>query len=707
MKQATDLGRMVKIYPHEKPSDKISRLRELLSEANAFFGMKQFDKGELACAEILTLDPGNCHAFHMLGLHAQQQGNLDLAIDRLRRACDASDASASYHSNLAEMLRMRGLLDEGERCARKAIEIDKFAVSAWNNLGIILQEQGKLEESKSWLEKVIRKSPNDYKAHNNIGTTYRRLGDMKKSEFHWRKALEIAPAFGVPASNLSNLYIELGRYQDAVKFGQIAITRRPFLADAFLNLAAAEKARSNDVQAIKILDRLLGVMPDHPKAIAMRASALQSLDRLEEALSFLDESLVRNPNFLELNYTRALVLRDLGRYDEAKIELEKVMAVPGPIQHTACANYGVMLGELGKSEEAQSVFEDALNTFPNLTIAYLHRGDFIKYKENDPSIVEMQKILEEKTDLSSTEGMALKFALGKAFLDLGKDELAFEYFAAANREKRQTYQYDSSLTSRWMESIAAASTRDAISTRPEVGFQSDVPVFIVGMPRSGTTLVEQILSAHADVFGAGELKIISTMVERMGGVPNLMNNLNSYARAQLGEEYVAKLNRRYGMHKRIVDKMPANFLHVGFIHMIMSKAKIIHVKRNALDTCLSCYTRVFVGEQKFAYDQSELGRFYRDYEKLTQHWKITMPEAAFLEVQYEDIVSDVEAEARRMVSFIGLPWDENCLRFHDTGRPVRTASLNQVRQKIYSSSVGKANRYLPFLQGLSTELQRL
>jgi Sulfotransferase family len=226
------------------------------------------------------------------------------------------------------------------------------------------------------------------------------------------------------------------------------------------------------------------------------------------------------------------------------------------------------------------------------------------------------------------------------------------------------------------------------------------------MPRSGTTLVEQILASHPMVHAAGELKRLQILSDGIDGFPQSAASLNAAQLKALGEAYLGFVALMAAGQRYVVDKMPSNFTNAGLIRLVLPDAQIIHCRRDAVDTCLSCYTKLFAGEQAFAYDQTELGRFHRAYQALMAHWRTVLPASHFLEVDYEAVVEDLEHEARRMFDFLSLPWDERVLRFYDTKRPVRTASVNQVREPIYRTSAGRWRKHAAHLQPLLGALGR-
>jgi hypothetical protein len=317
------------------------------------------------------------------------------------------------------------------------------------------------------------------------------------------------------------------------------------------------------------------------------------------------------------------------------------------------------------------------------------RNDAKKYKPDDPDIAVMEAALTQAEVLSQTDRMAVHFALGKAYLDTRDSTRAFHHLHAGNGLKRSTFSYDASATQLWMQRIAATLDADFLAQYANAGAASELPVFIIGMPRSGTTLVEQILASHPQVHGAGELSALRLAIDRAGSFPEGVAQLSTDALTQIGRDYLMRIAPLAHGKNRLIDKMPANFFYAGLIPLILPGARIIHCRRDPVDTCLSCYSKHFTGEQLFSYDLTELGQFHRAYQALMDHWRQVLPADRYMEVDYEAVVDDLETEAKRLIAFIDMPWDEACLQFHKTSRVVRTASVNQVRQPIYKTSKGR------------------
>jgi hypothetical protein len=306
--------------------------------------------------------------------------------------------------------------------------------------------------------------------------------------------------------------------------------------------------------------------------------------------------------------------------------------------------------------------------------------------------------------------------LGKAYGDLNRPEPALRHLLAGNALKRPEVDYDEAVTLGKLERSKAAFTPERLARLRGLGDPSDRPIFVVGMPRSGTTLIEQILASHPRVFGAGELMHFSHsaghVCEPPGATvpyPEMMASITGEQLRTLGARYLeavaAAVPRSRGA-PHFTDKMPANFRLVGLIHLALPNARIIHARRDAVDTCLSCFSKLFAGSQPFSFDLGELGRYYRVYDSLMAHWRAVLPQGAMLEVQYEELIADFEPQARRIIAYCGLEWDDACRAFHRTERPVRTASAVQVRQPLYASAVGRGRPYEPWLGPLLAALGR-
>ena len=367
--------------------------------------------------------------------------------------------------------------------------------------------------------------------------------------------------------------------------------------------------------------------------------------------------------------------------------------------------------ELGHLDRARAAFLKTIDINSKSASAYLNLADSKKFVPGDPHLAAMQKLAVEPEGLSDADRVQLDFALGKAYADLKDHRRSFEHLLAANAGKRAMISYDEQAALMEFDRIERTFTRELIATKSGRGDASPRPIFILGMPRSGTTLVEQILASHPMVHGAGELETLSEIALVLRGpdgrtisYPEFVPTLDGSALMGIGARYLAAVNERAPKGERVTDKMPANYYFVGLIHLALPNAKIIHTIRNPVDTCLSCFSKLFTKGQNHTYDLGELGRYYKRYEQLMAHWRHVLPPGRILDVRYEDVVEDLEMQARRILFHCGLGWDDRCLSFHETDRPVRTASAWQVRQPIYGSAVGRWRDYEEFLDPLLAAL---
>ena len=451
-----------------------------------------------------------------------------------------------------------------------------------------------------------------------------------------------------------------------------------------------QAGRIGDAEAI--YRRILAAEPRNFDALYLLGLLTYQLGRPEAARKLIETAITVNPHFAEAHYN----LGNLWREDEpAKAEecYRAALAQDSDLVE-AHFNLGALYREQGRMNDARVCFEQAIALRPGYAEAHRRLVEFKSFDDpKDPQILIMESALANPS-IDNEQRTHLHFALAKAYEDLGDYEQAFDRFEAGNRLKRAGISYDPEHEEARAERILSTVNSDLIGAWAEAGHRSGLPVFIVGMPRSGTTLVEQILASHGEVFGAGEIEDMERLTRSLAGerntsYPEVLEKFDAAAFERLGRSYVEGLRRRASNAARITDKMPGNFAHLGFIRLILPKAYIVHCTRDPVDTCFACYRQLFSGGQTFAYDLSELGHYYRLYRRVMGHWYQTMPNS-ILTVRYESLVHDPRAETERILQFCGLPWDEACREFHKTTRRVQTASAEQVRRPINSGYIGRS-----------------
>jgi tetratricopeptide (TPR) repeat protein len=500
-----------------------------------------------------------------------------------------------------------------------------------------------------------------------------------------------------------------GQLAEADALYQRALQKMPGLFDAQHLLGVLRSQQGRYTEALALVTGALQGQPSSVSALTNQGLILHRMQRYSLALESFDKALALNPDHALALNNRGIVLAALGRDVDALGSYWRALKAM-PSYADAYNNMGVLLRELGRLAEAEAAFSKALEFDPKLIGAYANLADCRGFRVGDKHLVRMQTLVHDQT-LDAPDRTRLHFALGKAYAGLGDQRQAFENVSRGNAEMRATLCYDEAATMELFDRTEAMMTVDRVRQKAGAGDPSTLPVFIIGMPRSGTTLVEQILASHPDVHGAGELPTFSDVVGsvcspdgRAVEYPEFVAELGSDVFRAIGSSYAAELRRLAPRAHRIVDKMPSNFMFAGMIHLALPNARIIHVVRDPIDTCLSCYFQLFPASLDHTYDLGELGRFYQRYRQLMDHWRNALPEGRMLEVRYEDVVGDPEASSRRILAHCGLDWDPQCLRFHETDRRVRSASASQVRREIYRSSIGRWRDYRPYLEPLLQEL---
>jgi tetratricopeptide (TPR) repeat protein len=432
-----------------------------------------------------------------------------------------------------------------------------------------------------------------------------------------------------------------------------------------------------------------------------------ALGRYEEARRCFQDMLAKHPKHPAALLGLGDALGILGRPTEALATFEKLLAV-NPDDAAAHFGIGTIKAQMSASGEARRAFEAAVALAPRRPAYHRALAEAERFGENDPRLPALEDLARAGDSFPDDQKVELHFALAKAYDDLGRRDAAFAQWQKGNAIKRGLISYDEASVGRFFDEAAAAFAPAVIQANRGAGYESERPVFIVGMPRSGTSLVEQMLASHPDVFGAGELLQVNDLIaSHHGGAdyPSGVGALPGTAFHRFGQLYSERVAALAPQAKRVVDKLPANFRHLGLIHLALPNARIIHMRRDPLDTCFSCYSKLFLSGLNFSYDLEELGRYYKRYEALMAHWHAVLPDGAILDVQYETLAGNFDTEARRIVAFCGLAWDERCLAFHETRRAVRTHSQSQVRQPLFTSSIGRWRPYEKWLQPLREALR--
>ena len=543
------------------------------------------------------------------------------------------------------------------------------------------QKAGRFAEAVTAYERLLQLDDNIAEVHNNLGVALVALGQPERALVHYDRAVALSPDLASVYDNRGLALQKQGLIAEAVASHKHAVALDPGSVQANLNLANALIRMRFPREAIEPLQRALELQPDLPATLDCLGRAQHAMGSLDAAIASYRKALAISPDFAD-----------------------------------AHCNLGNALRETGDIRGARASYRRAVELAPS--VGQFHRLLLDTGAEvDDRHLRQMDAMVEHPEKLGIDDRIAFHFALGKAHGERANYKASFQHFLDGNAIARSRMTYDEAETLREFDLFRNVFSEDAGTTR-EYGDPSSVPILIFGMPRSGTTLVEQILAAHPQVHAGGEISAYTpkevgifelalrsqTWIEGVDdGASGTPTNLPEVLR-KIGVRYARYIESLAPQAARVTDKWPFNFKFAGVAHLALPNARLIHVRREPLDTCLSCFTTLFNGDLPFTYDLGELGRYYRAYANLMEFWRTVLPPGAMLELQYEDLVNDFETHARSLVAYCGLEWDDRCAEFWSAKRPVRTASSVQVRQPIYDRAVGRSQSYLQFLGPLSAAL---
>jgi len=635
---------------------------------------------------------------------AYRAGRLDEAIAGARRFTQRWPGQAIGWNVLAASQQAAARPDEAVTAYERALELEPDNADAWNNLGLMLAQLGRAQEAAERHARALEVRPQFPKAQYNRGLALAQLGEHEAAEAAFRRVLEERPDFVEAYNELGNLHRAQGDLEAAESAYRRLLDKQPARADVRNNLGHALREQRRFDEAIATFRTALAQQPSSAPLYSGLGLALAEAGYPAEAEDAYQQALAIDPDDrgARLNYARAL--RDLCRLDEAdaayRAQLER-----DPDDLEALTGRANLLADRGQSAEAERLYGQALVIEPNNARLHFYRAMVRRFAAVDDELAALEACAREHDD-GGEAGAFLRYALAKAYADIGCDPATvFAEYARGAQCRRAAIDYDIAADEAWLRAIAHALGAQQIAALRGDPANGAVPVFIVGMPRSGTTLVEQILASHPRVHAGGERgdveRIVAAQSHAAGcGFPDWVEGIDHATVAALGARYREAVVEPAQGVDRVTDKMPGNFKYLGVIAAMLPEARIVHLQRDAADTCLSCFCQLFAGRQAFTYDLTELGRYYRAYAELMRHWREVLPAGVMLEVRYEDLVGEPEATARAIVAHAGLEWDPQCLAFHERAGSVETASAEQVRQPLYRHAIGRWRPYREQLQPL-------
>jgi len=654
----------------------------------------KLDEAIDAFKKAISIKPDYADAYNNLGNALKGQGKLEEAIEAYNKVLSIKPDTDAYY-NMGNALKEQGKLEEAVEAYNKAISIKPDYAEAYYNMGISLQDQGKLDEAVSIYNKAISIRPDYALAYYNMGNVLHKQGKPDEAVEAYTKAISIKPDYADAYYNLGVSIQDQGKPDEALEAYKKVLSIKPDYADAYYNMGHVLKDQGKLAKAIEAYKNALYIKPDYVGAYNNMGVVLQEQGKLDDAIEAYTKALSIKPDYAEAYLNLGNALNEQGKPAEAIEALTKALSIK-PDYAEAYYNMGISLQDQGKLEEAVSIYNKALSIKPELAEAHLNLSTIKKYTVNDAHFLQVQKYYYEE-GLREDTRCNLSFALAKMHEDIGKLDEAFAHLSEGNELRKKSLKYsinqDQELFTKLRNTLPHL--LDSSLERKEISI-GPIPIFILGMPRSGTTLVEQILSSHSNVTGAGELAQLARYGSKLATEASPIENASIL---NFREKYLSELSKLSNGKSIVTDKMPHNFRFIPLICAAFPEAKIVHVQRNAAATCWSNYKQHFASKNLgYCHDLNDIVEYYNLYADIMKLWESHYSYQIY-NLNYESLTTDPENQARKLIKYLGLRWQDACLSPHTNKRTIRTASQQQVRQKIYKGSSEAWRKYEPYLNG--------
>lgn len=654
------------------PQQRQAELHTAYSQALALLRLGRAASAERQLRAIQSEAPGDIHSLRLLGVALLDQGKVAEAVATLERVVGAASGFWQARTDLARAYRAAGRLEAAREELKRVVAAAPGLESAWLAYGDVLVELEKYPDARFAYERARLADPHHERIES--ATTALVAADRKQAEIIFRDILKEDASHVAALCGLAAISLAASRGNDTLRLLRHALKQSAHLpltwrglCQAFVDLGRLPEAESAALHLLKIED-------ENPNNWVLLGTVRSRLMRQPDALEAFQQAARLNPKEVRLRLSMGHLNKTLGRRRESEAE-----------------------------------YKSCLEIDPRLGEAYWSLADLKNYVFSDTEIAAMQSLLEGEGG-DDVQQSQLHFALGRAFEHKKQYAAAFEHYAVANKRRRKTVPF--SIVEFENKSARVRRFFDAgfFAERAGTGIADAAPIFIVGLPRSGSTLIEQILASHSQVEGTFELPNVLTIVREVDhsnpqrdAYPEHLRTFPLEHYASLGRRYLGETAPIRTGRPRFIDKMPNNFSHLGLIHTMLPAATLIDARRHPMDACFSTYKQYFAEGQSFSYGLEDLGRYYRVYLDLMDHWDEVLP-GKVLHVQYESLVRDPETQIRRLLAHCGLEFEPACLAFHENKRPVRTASAEQVRQPLYSSGIGYWRHFEPQLKPLRQAL---
>jgi tetratricopeptide (TPR) repeat protein len=631
-----------------------------------YYQAKQYDDAEKQALSLTQKFPTHQFSWKVLGVILGLTDRNAEALTAIKMTVKLSPKDAEAYYNLGVILQKLLRSDEAEASYKQAIALQLDYAEAHGNLAAMLQECGRLNEAEASYRRVIALQPDYAKAHFNLASTLHDLGRLDEAEVIYTQVIALTPNFADAHINLGITLQSLGK------------------------LDAAEASHN----------KAIALQPDYAVAHFNLASTLHDLGRLDEAEASYDQAITLRPDYAKAHFNLAGTRHELGRLDEAEVSYNKTIALQ-PDYITAHFNLGFMLQELGRLDEAEACFNKAIELQPDYAKAHHYLTTMKKFVTKDEQYSKLHELYLDKK-MSEEQLCHINFALAKASEDLEDFEQAFNHYSEGNALRKKLLNYDISQDIELFKKLQSSYPKIE-KNAPDItnlAYQP-TPIFIVGMPRSGTTLVEQIISSHSNVNGGGELLLAA---QYGGSIATGEVEVSKSALRELRKQYLSKLQKMSNGNPMVTDKMPQNFRYIGLLATAFPEAKIVHIKRNPAAVCWGNYKQYFKSKNLgYCYDLDDIVRYHQLYENLMAFWDKSIGKRIYT-LDYDMLTVNQKDETYKLIAYLDLDWDEKCFFPQNNRRRVTTASNVQIREKVYQGSSQQWKHYKPFLKGLLNDL---
>ena len=632
-----------------------------------------FSLAEQQLAEILKEEPNDPNLLRLSGVSSIEQGNPQAALIPLNRVIKIAPDFAKAYEDIATAYFLMGDLEQSEKYLKKSLELYPKVFTTWKSLGDILFDQGKKEEANKAYKEAL-KTDSRYEEMTKAMALISK-GQSVEAESIYRGILAKDPKNVDALRLLALLASRNGAIDQAIGMLLKCTELAPDYAMAWDNLGKMYRQKEDYIKSIKCLQKATELRPEWPQGWAGLGTVYTRASLHEEGIQA---------------YLKSISLKD----NQPRVHL----------------SLGHVYKTIGLQEESIKSYKKTIELDPQNGEAYWSLANLKTYRFTNEEVSEMLEQLKNK-DLPDREKVHFQFSLGKSYEDEKKFKRSFDFYLRGNNLNRGRNTYDPKAIEAMVEREIRFFNNEFFKKRETWGARNNDPIFIVGLPRSGSTLIEQILASHSDVEGTMELPNMLNIARKLGNTsregsnyPEILDSISKSESVELGEQYIKETQRLRSKSPYFIDKMPNNFSHVGLINLILPNSKIIDARRNPMDTCFSCFKQLFARGQAFTYDLQEIGRYYLSYIRLMDHWQKVLPDKVYL-VEYEKMISNQEEETKKLLKFCDLSFQENCLKFYENKRAVKTASSEQVRQPIYKRGINYWKNFEESLVDLKVSLQ--